>query len=67
MEESKSGATTTTTYAYDVFGNKITEQLSGAQNASIRYHYNDLNQLTAKTGSDGIDVRYDYDTDGNLQ
>ena len=58
-------------YFYDSMGNMIREDVSG-QAASLgmtpgttNYSYNELNQLTSKTGPDGIDI-YTYDKRGNL-
>lgn len=66
LRETANGAATETIYSYDVFGNKLSERSSGAVNRTVQFRYNELNQLTEKAISDGVNIRYEYDSDGNL-
>ncbi len=56
------GGSTTTSYAYDPVGNRLTETTGGQ---TTTYTYNNRDQLTQTNGPSGI-VTYDYDGRGNL-
>lgn len=51
----------TTSYAYDIVGNRIQKVENGA---ATNYTYNSLNQLTSEKGT-GTNLTYRYDENGN--